>query len=94
MRVIIINYNRPIVNHLSILYIHADPNNDNKEKEEKETKTTKATEIMSSPLITVERDTYLYDLAKKMVKNKIRRLPVVKDNKLVGIVTVGSKCFI
>ena len=41
MRVIIINYNRPIVNHLSILYIHAEPNNDNKEKEEKETKIDK-----------------------------------------------------
>lgn len=49
---------------------------------------TKATEIMSNPLITVEKDTYLYEAAKKMVKNKIRRLPVVKNNTLVGIVTV------
>ena len=56
--------------------------------EEKDPKTTTTTEIMSSPLITVERDTYLYDVAKKMVKNKIRRLPVVEDNTLVGIVTV------
>jgi hypothetical protein len=39
--VIIINYNRPIINHLSILYIHAEPNDDNKEKEEKETKIDK-----------------------------------------------------
>ena len=43
---------------------------------------------MSKPLITVEKGTYLYDVAKKMVKNKIRRLPIVNDNKLVGIVTV------
>jgi signal-transduction protein with cAMP-binding, CBS, and nucleotidyltransferase domain len=43
---------------------------------------------MSKPLITIEKDIYLYDLAKKMVKNKIRRLPIVKDNELVGIVTV------
>ena len=50
---------------------------------------TKATDIMSKPLITVEEDTHLYDVAKKMVKHKIRRLPVVKDNHiLVGIVTV------
>lgn len=49
---------------------------------------TKATDIMSKPLITVEKGTYLYDVAKKMVKNKIRRLPIVNDNKLVGIVTV------
>lgn len=54
----------------------------------KDPKTTKATEIMSNPLITVEKDTYLYEAAKKMVKNKIRRLPVVENNTLVGIVTV------
>lgn len=50
---------------------------------------TKAVDIMSKPLITVGEDTHLYDVAKKMVKYKIRRLPVVKDNNtLVGIVTV------
>ena len=55
----------------------------------KDPKITKALEIMSKPLITVEADTYLYDVAKKMVKNKIRRLPVVKNNNtLIGIVTV------
>ena len=54
----------------------------------KDPNTTKATEIMSNPLITVEKDTYLYEAAKKMVKNNIRRLPVVKNNTLVGIVTV------
>ena len=49
---------------------------------------TKAIDIMSKPLITVE-DTHLYHVAKKMVKHKIRRLPVVNDNNtLVGIVTV------
>ncbi len=50
---------------------------------------TKAIDIMSKPLITVEEDAHLYDVAKKMVKHKIRRLPVVNDNNtLVGIVTV------
>ena len=39
---------------------------------------TKATEIMSKPLITFETNTYLYDVSVKMVKNKIRRLPIVK----------------
>ena len=44
---------------------------------------------MSKPLITVEEDTHLYDVAKKMVKHKIRRLSAVNDNNtLVGIVTV------
>ncbi len=55
----------------------------------KDPKITKATDIMSKPLITVKEDTHLYNVAKKMVKYKIRRLPVVKtDNTLVGIVTV------
>ena len=55
----------------------------------KDPKITKALEIMSKPLITVKDDTHLYEVAKKMVKNKIRRLPVVKNNNtLIGIVTV------
>ena len=57
--------------------------------EDKDPKITKATDIMSKPLITVQEDTHLYDVAKKMVKHKIRRLPVVNDNNtLVGIVTI------
>jgi CBS domain-containing protein len=55
----------------------------------KDPKITKTVDIMSKPLITVKDDTHLYDVAKKMVKHKIRRLPVVKtSNTLVGIVTV------
>jgi CBS domain-containing protein len=55
----------------------------------KDPKITKATDIMSKPLITVEENTHLYDATKKMVKHKIRRLPVIKvNNILVGIVTV------
>ena len=49
---------------------------------------TKATEIMSKPLITIETNTYVYDVSVKMVKNKIRRLPVVKGKTLSGIVTI------
>jgi CBS domain-containing protein len=57
--------------------------------DDKDPKITKATDIMSRPLITVKEDTDLYDVSKKMVKHKIRRLPVVNDNNtLVGIVTV------
>jgi CBS domain-containing protein len=57
--------------------------------DDKDPKITKATDVMSKPLITVEENTNLYDVAKKMVKYKIRRLPVVNDkNILSGIVTV------
>ena len=54
----------------------------------KDPKHTKATEIMSKPLITIETNTYVYDVSVKMVKNKIRRLPVVKGKTLSGIVTI------
>lgn len=54
----------------------------------KDPKHTKATEVMSTPLITTETNTYVYDVSVKMVKNKIRRLPVVKDKTLSGIVTI------
>ena len=54
----------------------------------KDPKHTKATEVMSTPLITTETNTYVYDVSVKMVKNKIRRLPVVKGKTLSGIVTI------
>ncbi|HET8856848.1 MAG TPA: CBS domain-containing protein, partial [Nitrososphaeraceae archaeon] len=47
--------------------------------------TTKATEIKSQPLITVGPNAYLFNACKIMEKNNIRRLPVVKDNAIVGI---------
>ena len=61
---------------------------------------TKVSEIMSSPLITIEEEASLKDAARKMVKYKIRRLPVTKENVLVGIIAtsdfarhVGKKTF-
>jgi len=43
--------------------------------------------IMSSPLTTISPNTDIVEAAKLMAKNKIRRLPVVENGKLVGIVT-------
>jgi signal-transduction protein with cAMP-binding, CBS, and nucleotidyltransferase domain len=54
----------------------------------KDPNTTKATEIKSQPLITVEADDYLFDAVKIMEKNNIRRIPVVKDNSIIGILTI------
>lgn len=45
-------------------------------------------QVMSTPLITIEEDKTVGDAAHMMVKHKVRRLPVVKDQKVVGIVTV------
>jgi len=44
-------------------------------------------DIMSSPLITVSPSMSLRDAGALMTTKKIRRLPVVQSNKLVGIIT-------
>jgi len=51
---------------------------------------TKVLEIMSKPLITVEADASLREAARIMSNNKIRRLPVLELNKLVGIVVAAD----
>jgi len=50
----------------------------------------KVTEIMTKTLITVDPDTSLKEAARVMSTNKIRRLPVLKNNKLVGIVVASD----
>jgi CBS domain-containing protein len=54
---------------------------------DKDPRKTLASEIMSKPLITVGEDTSIYDAALIMTKYKIRRLPIVRDNLLLGIIT-------
>ncbi len=51
---------------------------------------TKVSDVMSDPLITIEEDSSLRDAARKMVKYKIRRLPVTKNNVLVGIIATSD----
>jgi CBS domain-containing protein len=51
---------------------------------------TKVSEIMSAPLITIDEDASLKDAARKMIRNKIRRLAVIKKNELVGIVATSD----
>lgn len=43
--------------------------------------------IMSTPLVTIGPMESVSDAAKKMANLKLRRLPVVKDGKLVGVLT-------
>ncbi len=45
---------------------------------------------MTSPVISVATDTPISDAHQIMKKNNIRRLTVVEDDKLVGIVTIGD----
>ncbi len=51
---------------------------------------TKISEIMSKKLITIDPNSSLREAARLMLKNKVRRLPVVKENKLVGIIVVAD----
>lgn len=44
-------------------------------------------EVMSKPLITVDPDAPLTQVIALMKEKGIRRVPIVKENKLVGIVT-------
>lgn len=49
---------------------------------------TKVEEVMSKDLKTVPEDKSRADAAKLMASHAIRRLPVIKNGKLVGIVTI------
>jgi CBS domain-containing protein len=51
---------------------------------------SKVTDVMTKTLITVEPETSLKEAARIMSSNKIRRLPVLKQNKLVGIVVASD----
>jgi CBS domain-containing protein len=53
-------------------------------------KKVRVADIMSSPLVVVEPDAMIEEAAKVMVTYKIRRLPVVKEGKLVGLITASD----
>jgi len=57
------------------------------EKMYQNAKTIKVKEIMSTPPITIEEDATITDLIEKIMKYDIHRIPVVNDDKLVGIVS-------
>ena len=49
-------------------------------------KSVKIGEVMSSPLVTVDPDADLAEAAKIMERHRVRRLAVVKENKIFGVV--------
>jgi len=48
----------------------------------------KAKDLMSTPIITIEENVTIEEAAQIMARRKIKRLPVVKGEKLTGIITV------
>jgi CBS domain-containing protein len=47
----------------------------------------KVTDVMTRKVVTAAPETLLHDIATQLEKNGIKRVPVVKDGKLVGIVS-------
>ncbi len=46
-----------------------------------------AREVMSAPIVTIHEDASIEEAVKLMAKKNIKKLPVVTDHKLVGIIT-------
>ena len=51
---------------------------------------TKAKEVMSTPVVTVDKDMDAEDAVKTMVKSKVRRLLITDKGKIVGIFTTSD----
>ena len=47
-------------------------------------------QIMTTPVLTISPDDHLMVVIDRMVKNKVRRLPVTDQDKLVGVVYHGE----
>ena len=51
---------------------------------------TKASDVMTTNVIKITPDTELDDAQKTMSINQIKRLPVIENNQIVGILSVGD----
>jgi CBS domain-containing protein len=60
--------------------------------EDKNSKKTKIKEIMSSPLVTIEPTTSLEEAAHIMFEKKIKSLPVIHENRLIGLISLQDIC--
>jgi CBS domain-containing protein len=52
--------------------------------------TTLVSDVMKTHVVTIKADSSIEDAAGLMVSKKVNRLPVVENNKLVGIITRGD----
>ena len=57
---------------------------------DKDVRHTKVTDIMTTNVIRTSKDTEVSWVANIMAKNQVRRIPVVEDEKLVGIISIGD----
>lgn len=57
---------------------------------DKDVKSTKASEIMTTNVCTCNENEDISNAENKMAQNQIRRIPVVDNNKVIGILTLGD----
>ena len=57
---------------------------------DKDVKSTKASEIMTTNVCTCNENEVICNAENKMAQNQIRRIPVVDNNKVIGILTLGD----
>jgi CBS domain-containing protein len=60
--------------------------------EDKNSKKTKIKDIMSSPLVVIAPSTDLEEAARLMFDKKIKNLPVIDKNRLIGLVSLTDIC--
>jgi signal-transduction protein with cAMP-binding, CBS, and nucleotidyltransferase domain len=60
--------------------------------EDKNSRKTKVKEIMSSPLVTIGPSTDLEEAGNLMFEKKIKNLPVVHENRLIGLISLQDIC--
>ncbi len=51
---------------------------------------TPVNQVMSTNPVSISSDTGVHEAARVMAKNQVRRLPVVENNQIVGIVSIGD----
>ena len=57
---------------------------------DKDVKSTNVSEIMTCNVCTCNENDNISEAEKKMSENQIRRIPVVDNNKVIGILTIGD----
>ena len=57
---------------------------------DKDAKTTKASDIMTCNVCTCSQEDNISDAERKMAENQVRRIPVVDNNRVIGILTLGD----
>jgi len=58
--------------------------------DEKPCKDLTITELMTSKVITIDTETSVPQCLSLMTENRIRHLPVVQDDQIIGILTIGD----